>query len=77
MTNVEKDEVLMETGKDYRNLPASQYKNIPQVQVNHALTRAYTMPNLNEPTPLICNPPFQQAPPNKLDLENKKIIKEY
>jgi len=77
MTNVEKDEVLMETGKDYRNLPASQYKNIPQVQVNHALTRAYTMPNLNEPTPLICNPPFQHAPPNKLDLENKKIIKEY
>ena len=77
MTQVEKDEVLMETGKDYPNLPANQYKTIPQVPVVHALSRSYTMPNLNEPTPLICNPPFQSAPPNKCDVENKKIVREY
>ena len=77
MTNVEKDEVLMETGKNYHNFPPSQYQNIPHVPVNQGLSRAYTMPNLNEPTPLICNPPFQPVPPNKLDLENKKLIKEY
>ena len=77
MTQVEKDEVLMETGKDYPNLPNSQYKNIPQVPAVQGLTRAYTMPNLNEPTPLICNPPFQQPPPNKTDVDKQKIVSEY
>ena len=77
MTNVEKDEILMETGKDYHNFPHSQYKNIPQIPVNQSFTRSHTMPNLNEPTPLICNPPFQHTPPNKCDIENQKITKEY
>lgn len=31
LTNVEKDERLMETGKDYVNLPESNYQNNPKV----------------------------------------------
>jgi hypothetical protein len=29
MTQVEKDELLMETGKKYENLPVENYKSIP------------------------------------------------